>query len=96
MLMGGLTDGIVTNRIKEGGMALEEELATYQRKLPELIDEKGKWVLIHGQEVKGIYAAYEDAVKVGYESFGNDKPFLVKKIEEELTSHFISRDICLT
>ena len=77
-------------------MALEEELATYQRKLPELIDEKGKWVLIHGQEVKGIYAAYEDAVKVGYESFGNDKPFLVKKIEEELTSHFISRDICLT
>jgi len=71
-------------------MALEKELATYKAKLPELKAQAGKYVLIHGEEVIGIYSAYDDALKEGYEKFGLD-PFLVKRIEAVEQAHFISR-----
>ena len=60
-------------------MALERELATYRDKLPELKDHEGKFVLIHGDTVVDFYAAYEDAIKAGYEKFKLD-PFLVKQV----------------
>ena len=62
-------------------MALEKELATYQAKLPELKQNEGKFVLIHGEEVCDIYfTTYEDALQVGYKRYGL-KPFLVKQIQ---------------
>jgi len=61
-------------------MALEQELATYQAKLPELKQNEGKFVLIHGEDVCDIYfTTYEDALQVGYKRYGL-KPFLVKQI----------------
>lgn len=72
-------------------MALEKELATYKLKLPELKAEEGKFVLIHGEQVKGTYSTYEDAVKEGYETFGLETPFLVKQIQAIEQVHFISR-----
>jgi hypothetical protein len=62
-------------------MSLEREIETYRRKLPELLASKGKYVVIHGEEVAGVYDGYEDALTVGYERYG-DKPFLVRKISE--------------
>src|SRR5262249_1330330 len=44
-------------------MPLEKELATYKEKLPELLAEEGKFVLIHGDTVVATYSSYEDAVK---------------------------------
>jgi hypothetical protein len=58
---------------------LETELQTYRDKLPELKEEEGKFVLIKGKEVVGVFRAYEDAVKAGYEAFKLE-PFLVKQI----------------
>ena len=79
-------------------MALEKELETYKAKLPELIAEAGKYVLIQGDQVIRTFSSYEDAMKEGYSEFGPDKPFLVKRIEAIEHTHFISRfvDPCRT
>ena len=72
-------------------MALEKELETYNKKLPELKAEEGKYVLIHGDKVIRTFTSYEDAMKEAYEAFGVNKPFLVKKIQAIEQAHFISR-----
>jgi len=60
-------------------MALEQELATYQEKMAELLPNEGKFVLIHGSDVVDVYGTYEDAVKEGYQKF-NLEPFLVTAV----------------
>ena len=55
------------------------ELATYEHKLPELLGDAGRFVLIRGQEVAGIFDTYQDAVSVGYDRFKFDR-FFVKQI----------------
>jgi len=60
-------------------MALEKELATYREKLPAWNDQQGKYVLIHGDTVVDFFAAYQDALKAGYQQFKLE-PFLVKQV----------------
>jgi len=73
-------------------MAPEREITTYGRELPNLLQHEGKFALIHGQEVAGVYASYEDALKVGYEKFGLE-PFLVKRIQAVEQVQFFARDL---
>lgn len=73
-------------------MALEKELATYHAKLPELKEHQGKFALIHGDEVVDFFAAYEDAIKAGYQKF-QLQPFLVKQINAVETIQHITRSI---
>jgi hypothetical protein len=73
-------------------MALEKELATYNAKLPDLIEHQGKFVLIHGDDVVDFYVAYEDAIKAGYEKFKLE-PFLVKQVCMTETVHQFTRNI---
>ena len=73
-------------------MALEKELETYKKKLSELEASEGKFVLIHGDEVVGVFAAYEDALREGYEKF-NLTPFLVKKIQAVEQVQYVTRYI---
>lgn len=72
-------------------MALERELETYARELPNLTASEGKFVLIHADEVE-VFESYEDALRIGYERYGLD-PFLVKRIESVETIHFLTRDV---
>ncbi len=72
--------------------ALEKELLTYSQKLPTLLAQQGKYVLIGGAEVIGVYDSYEDALKVGYEHF-KLSPFLVKQIAPAERVAFFSRDL---
>ena len=72
-------------------MALEKEMETYHSKLPALLAEQGKYVLICGDQVKGIYGTYEDALSAGYRERGIT-PFLVKKIASIEQVHSISRN----
>ncbi len=58
-------------------MALEKELKTYEANAEKWTENNGKFVLIHGDDVVDFFAAYEDAIKAGYQKFGLD-PFLVK------------------
>jgi len=75
-----------------GTMALEKELAVYERELERLLADEGRFVLIFEDQILGIFDTYEDALQKGYEKAGI-KPFLVKKIESTESIHFFSRDI---
>lgn len=77
---------------------LAKELETYKTLLPSLTKEEGKFALIHGEELVGVYEGYQDALLIGYERFGVN-PFLVKKISAVEQVQFFSRDLlteCLT
>jgi len=71
-------------------MALEREVETYKRKLPELKEQEGKFALIHEDEVVGVFDTYEDALAVGYKQF-NLTPFLVKQIQTIEQVQFVTR-----
>lgn len=60
-------------------MSLEKELETYKQRFSEMKEHEGKFVLIHGDEVVDFFAAYEDAIKAGYQRFNMD-PFLVRQV----------------
>lgn len=62
-------------------MALEREIETYNRRLSELLTDEGKYVVIHVDDVVGTFDGFDDALRVGYERFGDDA-FLVRKIRE--------------
>lgn len=63
-------------------MTLERELATYERELPNLLEHRGKYALIQGDDVIGIFDTFADALTVGYDRFKLE-PFLAQPIEAE-------------
>lgn len=73
-------------------MALEQESATYQEHLMELLDSEGKYVLIGGAEIVGCFDSYEQALDAGYDRFGL-APFLVKEIRRAEPLLYFSRDL---
>ena len=73
-------------------MALENEVETYRTKLQQLLPQEGKYVLIHGDQVAGVWDTYEAALQAGYDRFGLN-PFLVKCIEGIETVLHFSREI---
>lgn len=73
-------------------MALEKELETYRKKLPELKEQEGKFVLIQGETVVDFFAAYEDALKAGYQHFKLE-PFLVKQVSSTEAVQYVTRPI---
>jgi len=70
---------------------LEAELDTFQRNRERLLAMgEGKYVLIHGGEIVGVYESKMDAISQGYQKFGNI-PFLVKQIlKVEMPQNFVS------
>jgi hypothetical protein len=60
--------------------ALAEERATYFDRLPELVREhEGRFVLIKGQNVAGVFCDHSAALREGYRRFGI-VPFLVRQV----------------
>jgi hypothetical protein len=74
---------------------LNREFQLYEDELPRLISEGavGKFVLIGDGKCAGVWDTYEDALQAGYQGFGLDKRFLVKKIEGIAGIQFFTRDI---
>jgi hypothetical protein len=76
---------------------LERELAAFQRDLPGLLADPanvGKFALVHGDEVAGVYPTFDEALAAGYDRFGLD-PFLVKEVlEHERPIHFTRKLRC--
>ena len=72
-------------------MALEEEQATYHAKLTELLADEGKFVLVQGPNIVGIYTTSEEAMREGYERFKRE-PFLVRRIEPRNTALPVAPD----
>lgn len=61
-------------------MALEKELQTYEKLMPDLLQEAGKYVVILGDEVLGTFDTLDDALKAGYARYELE-PFMVKRID---------------
>lgn len=70
---------------------LKKELEVYEAQKAELIGKSnGKFVLIKGDKAIDTFDTKIDAIRHGYEKFGN-KPFLVKQIVElEIPQNFTS------
>ena len=71
---------------------LDQEIETYRQNLPSLLLEEGKFVLIHGGELVGIFDTYQDALTAGYEKFGV-RPFLVKQIKAIEQVHLLHEEL---
>jgi hypothetical protein len=57
----------------------QQERATYEAHKAELIKDEGRYVVIKGDEVAGVWPSYESALDGGYGRFG-PVPFFVKQI----------------
>jgi len=69
-------------------MAFEKELETYRRALPDWIEQEGRWTLILGDEIGGVFDSREEATDQGYEKFGLAQ-FLVKQIHQVEPIYFM-------
>jgi len=59
---------------------LETEVEAFNALLPELLEtDYGRWALIHNAELLSIFDTEGDAIKVGYQTYGN-VPFLTRQI----------------
>ena len=66
-----------------------EELKTFEAHKSALLkSEKGKYVLIKGNEIIGLYDQKEDALTEGYQRF-QLKGFLVQRVQEEYDTYYI-------
>jgi hypothetical protein len=64
-------------------MVLDHEYSVYWAKLPELLEKgAGRYVVIHGDDVIGIFDTKDGALNAGEERWLFE-PFLVTKIEAE-------------
>jgi hypothetical protein len=78
------------------GMDFTRELGTFQVNLMELLEHEGAFVVIKGEDIKGPFDTYDDALTGGYEAFG-PVPFLIKQVHrpEAEPVHYFSRDLPL-
>jgi hypothetical protein len=74
-------------------MSLEREIATFRIHLPTLLArDTGRFVLIHGDTVVGVWDTKADALAEGYRRFDLE-PFLVKRIVAEEKPIFVPREV---
>ena len=72
---------------------LASELATYEAHKEELVSQhEGRYALVHGSEIAGVWDTYNDALESGYQKFKLE-PFLVKQIQSIEQIQFFTRDI---
>lgn len=75
---------------------LSREIEAYEAKLDSLVAaHEGKYVLLHGDKVLGVFDSQMDAVNRGYRELGN-VPFLVRHVSRlEVPMSFISNSLAL-
>lgn len=70
---------------------LARELAAYERLLPKLAADEGRYALIADDRLLGVYGASLDALEAGYRERGLS-PFLVKQIASFEVPPYFDRD----
>jgi hypothetical protein len=76
-------------------VALEKELDAFQRQLPALLADpanKGRFALVSGETVEGLYPTFDEALGAGYDKFGLN-PFLVKEVTDHEEPRYFSRNL---
>jgi hypothetical protein len=71
---------------------LATEIATFAKMLPTLMKDEGKYAVIKGETLVGVFESYADALAEGYK-VAKLEPFLVKKISGVETIAYFSRDV---
>jgi hypothetical protein len=74
---------------------LERDFAAFLRELPQLLQDgenRGKYALVHGEQVDSIWSTIDEALQAGYDRFGIE-PFLVKEIIEVEEPRYFSRNV---
>lgn len=68
---------------------LAAEIHTYFRHLPQLLDDDqtGRFVVVKGDAVCGVWDTYRDAIETGHERF-EDGVFLAQKVDPKLLDAF--------
>ena len=74
-------------------MAIDYELAKFDRELPQLLRTmKGRFALIHRDEITGPYETEDEAYEAGCARYGVE-PFLVMLVEENEKPIAMHQDI---
>lgn len=75
-------------------MALEREWETFLTEMPRLLQEghRGKYVLIQGESVYGVWTTLDEALAAGYDRFGVE-PFLAQEINDKPEPRYFSRNV---
>ena len=75
---------------------LAAEIATYQRELPQLLQDgqAGRFAVIQGNLLYGTWDTYRDASQYARERFALDQSFMVQRIDARDPAR-ISRSACL-
>jgi len=71
---------------------LQAERETYLQHLPMLLPQEGKYALVIGHDLVGVFPDYETALAAGYEKAGLGRPFLVERISRIEPVVYLSRD----
>lgn len=85
----------IANPALGAGMPLEQEWQTFLNELPRLLADpanRGKFALIHGAAVLGIFGSEDEALAAGYDRHGLD-PFLVQEITDEKKPKYFSHNV---
>ena len=83
---------VAENSMAKATPKLEIELETYQQLLPSLSGDEGRFALISGDKLLGVFDTYPDALDEGYRECGL-KPFLVKRISTVEVISYFTRDL---
>lgn len=70
---------------------LQKEIETFNRLLPSLLSQVGKFALIKDDKLIDTFDTYSDAMKHGYSEF-QLSPFMVKKIAPAEQVSYFTRD----
>ncbi len=83
-------------KVEGSPMSLNQELQVYRLHLIDMLGvndiNEGKYVVIKGDHILGIFDEFETALDSGYDRCGLE-PFLVKKIEKNESVLYFSRPI---
>lgn len=64
-------------------MALEKEIAAFERDFPKLLEDfEGKFVVYHGEGRLGSYDTFDAAADAALHSFGS-QPFLIRQVVKD-------------
>jgi hypothetical protein len=69
-------------------MALEVELETYGRELPNLIAQEGKQIVICGERIVGCYDTLDQGIQEGLRVVGPFVPFFIHEVRQVEPVHY--------
>jgi hypothetical protein len=76
---------MATGKTAESVMPLAAEWATFRRQLPRLLErgDEGRFALIQGDTLIGVYDTFDAAEEEGYNRFGPEAQFMAQPIDPQ-------------